>query len=266
VSTSQAQVSSSDAQIANAHAQLVRAEADVRRTTTELERDKQLRAANAIAQDKLDNAQSAADAAQASLQAAQAQEHAADDAKRVAQSRVAEAAGMLDTNTPVDAKVAAARAAAELAQARVTTAEASLELVRLSLSYATITAPVDGIVTRLMAREGQLLVPGQTIASVVPAHTYLVANFKETQVGAMKPGQKVEVKLDAFEGRALHGVLESLAGGTGSRFSLLPPDNASGNFVKVVQRVPVRIAWVDLPADLPVRAGMSAVLSVKTEE
>jgi membrane fusion protein (multidrug efflux system) len=82
----------------------------------------------------------------------------------------------------------------------------------------------------------------------------------------MKPGQKVEIALDTFAGRTLHGTVESLAGGTGARFSLLPPDNASGNFVKVVQRVPVRIAWTDLPAGLVVRAGLSAVVSVNTEE
>lgn len=266
VSTSQAQVLSTDAQIASAKAQLVRAEADVRRTTTDVERMKQLRAANAVPQEKLDNAQSSLDAAQASLLAAQAQLASAEESKRVAQSRVAEANGLLDTNTPVDAKVAGARASAELAHARVTTAEAVLELAKLNLSYASVVAPTDGLVTRLMVREGQLISPGQALASVVPLHTYLVANFKETQVGAMKPGQSVDIELDAFSGQRLHGTVESLAGGTGSRFSLLPPDNASGNFVKVVQRVPVRIAWSDLPATLPVRAGMSAVVTVKTEE
>jgi membrane fusion protein (multidrug efflux system) len=266
VSTSQAQVLTSDAQIASARAQLVRAQADLKRSLTDLERTKQLRAANAVPQERLDNAQVTVDASQANLQAAQAQLAATEEAKRVAQSRVAEAAGLLDTNTPVDAKVAAAKASAELAHARVTTAEAALDLAKLNLSYTTVTAPADGVVSRLMAREGQLVSPGQALASVVPDHTYLVANFKETQVGAMKAGQKVEVELDAFPGQALHGTVESLAGGTGSRFSLLPPDNASGNFVKVVQRVPVRIAWTELPKGLQVRAGMSAVVSVKTDE
>ncbi len=266
VTTSQAQVLSSDAQIASARAQLVRAQADLKRATTDLERTQKLRAANAVPQEKLDNAQVSVDGAQASLQAAQAQLAASEEAKRVAQSRVAEASGLLDSSTPVDAKVAAAKASAELAHARVTTAEAALDLAKLNLSYATVVAPADGIVSRLMVREGQLVSPGQALASVVPEHTYLVANFKETQVGAMQPGQKVDVELDAFPGKTVHGTVESLAGGTGSRFSLLPPDNASGNFVKVVQRVPVRIAWTDLPAGLAVRAGMSAIVSVKTEE
>jgi membrane fusion protein (multidrug efflux system) len=92
-----------------------------------------------------------------------------------------------------------------------------------------------------------------------------VANFKETQIGRMRAGEAVEVRIDAFPGRTLHGRVESLSGGTGARFSLLPPDNASGNFVKVVQRVPVRIAWVDPPADLPLRAGLSADVTVRVK-
>ena len=102
------------------------------------------------------------------------------------------------------------------------------------------------------------------LGQLVPARTYLVANFKETQTGALKPGQKVTVDVDAYEGRSLEGRVESISGGTGARFALLPPDNASGNFVKVVQRVPVRIAWVNPPADLALRAGLSANVTVHT--
>ncbi len=266
VSTSKAQVSSAEAQVASAQAQVVRAESEVRRTSMDLERQKQLKAANAVPQERVDNAQAAADGAQAQLTAAQAQLSAAHETKNAAQSRVAEATGLVDTNAPVDAKVAGARASADLAHARVTTAEAALELVKLNLSYATVTAPIDGVVSKLTVREGQLVSPGQVLASVVPAHTYVVANFKETQVGHMKPGQRVEVTLDAFEGQTLQGKVESLSGGTGSRFSMLPPDNASGNFVKVVQRVPVRIAWDGLPPGLTVRPGLSANVTVRTGE
>jgi membrane fusion protein (multidrug efflux system) len=183
----------------------------------------------------------------------------------VAQSRVAEANGMLDTNTPVDAKVAAARANAALANARVTTAEAALELARLNLSYATLVAPTDGVVSKLTVHAGQLVSPGMPVAELVPEGTYLVANFKETQVGQMKAGQRVDVEVDAYSGRKFEGEVESLSGGTGSRFSLLPPDNASGNFVKVVQRVPVRIRWKTAPTDVTLRAGMSATVTVHTE-
>ncbi|MCC6526727.1 MAG: HlyD family secretion protein [Polyangiaceae bacterium] len=265
VSTSLAQVSSADAQIAAAQAQLARAQADVRRYAADLDRTRTLRKSDAVSAEALDNAQAAFDAAQAGLTAAQAQLRAAAEARGVAQSRVAEAHGVLDTNTPVDAKVAAARAAAELAAARVTTAEAALELARLSLSYATVTAPADGLVSKLTVHAGQLVSPGMAIGELVPFDTYVVANFKETQVGEMKPGQAVDLEVDAFGGRTFHGVVDSLSGATGSRFSLLPPDNASGNFVKVVQRIPVRIRWADASPDVALRPGMSVAVTVHTD-
>lgn len=264
VSTANAGVGTADAQIAAAKAQVVRAEAEVRRAGTELERTRQLRQGNAAPQEKLDNDQAMFDAAQAALEAARAQLKASEEGRRAAQSRVAEATGMLDVNTPVDAKVAAARAGAELARARVTTAEAALDLAKLNLSYATVTAPADGVVSKLGVHVGQLLSPGAPLAELVPETTYVVANFKETQVGEMKPGQKVDVEVDAFGGSHFEGEVESLSGGTGSRFSLLPPDNASGNFVKVVQRVPVRIRWAGKAPTVPLRAGMSAVVTVHT--
>jgi membrane fusion protein (multidrug efflux system) len=104
--------------------------------------------------------------------------------------------------------------------------------------------------------------PGQAAAMLVPNTTYVVANFKETQIGRMHAGNRAEVHIDAFPGRVFHGMVESLSGGTGARFSLLPPDNASGNFVKVVQRVPVRIRWMDVPHELALRAGLSADVTV----
>ena len=121
------------------------------------------------------------------------------------------------------------------------------------------------MVSKLSVHQGQLVVPGQPIAELVPKQTYVVANFKETQVGKMKEGQRAEVTLDAFPGKKLKGKVQSLSGGTGSRFSLLPLDNASGNFVKVVQRVPVRIQW-DTPPELPLRAGLSADVIVHVNE
>jgi len=102
---------------------------------------------------------------------------------------------------------------------------------------------------------------GQPLAELVPDRTYVVANFKETQVGRMRPGQRARVRIDAFPGVTLDAKVESIAGGTGARFSLLPPDNATGNFVKVVQRVPVRIAWSKRP-ELPLQAGLSTDVTV----
>src|SRR5439155_26474502 len=98
---------------------------------------------------------------------------------------------------------------------------------------------------------------------LVPTKTYVIANFKETQIGRMKPGDRAEIEIDAFSRRKLTGRVESLSGGTGASFALIPPDNASGNFVKVVQRVPVRIAFTDLPSDIRMRAGLSADVSVR---
>ena len=106
---------------------------------------------------------------------------------------------------------------------------------------------------------------GQQVIALVPVQTYVVANFKETQIGQMRPGQRAEIEIDAFPGRKLEGKVESLSGGTGASFSLLPADNASGNFVKVVQRVPVRIAWNNAPADMVLRAGMWADVKVFTQ-
>ncbi|MFO0729154.1 MAG: HlyD family secretion protein [Myxococcota bacterium] len=265
VGTSRAQVSGAAAQVEAAKAQLLRAESDAKKAATDLARVTQLRASNALPEERMDVARAADASAQASLLAARAQLAAAEDMQKVAESRVAEASGNLHVSAPIDAKIASAKAAAELAHARVASAEGAFELARLALSYATVTAPVDGFVSNLLVREGQLLVPGQPIASVIPDRTYVIANFKETQVGAMQPGQKVEVEVDAYGGKTLAGVVESLSAGTGARFSLLPPDNASGNFVKVVQRVPVRIRWAEAPKDVVLRAGMSAVVTVHTE-
>ena len=106
-----------------------------------------------------------------------------------------------------------------------------------------------------------MLQAGQPVAQVVPSRTYLVANFKETQIDRMRPGNQAEVRIDAYPGRTFEATVESLAGGTGSRFSLIPPDNASGNFVKVVQRVPVRLAWSTEP-DVALKAGLSATVTV----
>ncbi len=143
-------------------------------------------------------------------------------------------------------------------------AEAALKLAELQLSYTNVVAPNDGLVTQLTARVGGLIGAGQPLAQLVPTTTYLVANFKETQIDRMRPGNRAEVEIDAYPGRTFAATIESLAGGTGSRFSLLPPDNASGNFVKVVQRIPVRLAWA-APPDVELRPGLSADVTVLVE-
>ena len=271
-STAQAQMSGSTvgvqsaaAQVASAQAGLKRAEADARKAEMDLARNKELRVASVVSQERLDNAQAAAESAQAGLQQARAMLDAAQEARRSAESRVGEARGRLDQSAPVNSQIAVAQANVRLAHARMKSSEAMLDLARLQLSYTKISAQEDGLLSKLGVHEGQLVTMGQPMAALVPVATYLIANFKETQIGQMRPGQKAEIEIDAFSGKKLEGHVESLSGGTGSRFSMLPADNASGNFVKVVQRVPVRIAWDNLPEGLQLRAGLSADVTVRTK-
>jgi membrane fusion protein (multidrug efflux system) len=254
-------VANAEAQLAASRAGLERAKAEARKGELDLQRTKQLVAGNALPRERLDNAQVAYDASQAALAQAQAQVTAASEMRRLASTRVDEARGRLDQSTPIAAQIASAKANADLAHARIKVAESTLELARLQLSYTKVMASEDGLVTKLTVQPGQMIQIGQPIAELVPDRTYVVANFKETQVGRLRPGQLARIRIDAFPGVEFEGKIESLGGGTGARFSLLPPDNASGNFVKVVQRVPVRIAWSKRP-DLPLQAGLSTDVTV----
>jgi membrane fusion protein, multidrug efflux system len=262
VSGSSVGVSSASAQIAAANAAVARAEADLHKTEIDLERAKQLRAAHAMPQDRLDAAQIAYDGSQAALAQARAQLAFARDARRSAETRVSEMRGRLSQTAPVEPQIAVAEANAALAHARMQSAQAALDLARLQLSYTKLLAPVDGWASKLVAHAGQLAAVGQPVVSIVPTATYVVANFKETQVGRMKTGQRVVVTVDAYPGRKLEGRLASFSGGTGATFSLIPSDNATGNFVKLVQRIPVRIAWVNPPNDIDLRAGYSVDVTV----
>jgi membrane fusion protein (multidrug efflux system) len=227
----------------------------------DLQRTKQLVAGNALPRERLDNAQVAYDASQAALAQAQAQVAAAAEMRQLAGTRVDEARGRLDQSTPIAAQIGSAKANADLARAHIKVAEAALDLARLQLGYTKIVATEDGLVTKLSVQAGQMIQVGQPLAELVPDRTYVVANFKETQVGRMRPGQTARVRIDAFPGVEIEARVDSLSGGTGARFSLLPPDNASGNFVKVVQRVPVRIAWLKRP-EVPLQAGLSTDVTV----
>lgn len=268
LSTAQAQLSgsatsvrSADAQIAAARATLARARADLKKADLDLDRATKLHAQGAASDLELQNAQTSHDVTSAAAAQAQAQLEAAIDGRNAAQSKVAEMQGRVDQSAPVEPQIKAATAAADLAHARVKAASAALAIAKLQLDYAKVTAPADGVISRLGVREGQQLSAGQVIVELVPATTYVVANFKETQVARMAPGQRAEIAIDALPGRTFEGRIESVSAATGARFSMLPPDNASGNFVKVVQRVPVKIAWVDAPPR-DVQAGLSADVTV----
>jgi membrane fusion protein (multidrug efflux system) len=259
---SAAGVGSAQAQLVVARAAATHADAELKKAEVDLQRARTLRQAGALPQDRLDSAQIGYDAASAAKAQADAQVLLAQDSQRGAQSRVGEARGRVDQSAPVAPQIASAQAGAALAAARVRSAQAALSLARLQLSYTRIAAPADGYASRLSVHEGQLVSMGQPLIELVPPNSYVVANFKETQIGKMRPGQPATIEVDGFPGRKLTGRVESLAGGTGASFSLLPPDNATGNFVKVVQRVPVRIAWDKLPDDLVLRPGLSADVTV----
>ncbi len=264
VSTTRVDVRNADAQVAVAEAALSRARADAKQSELDLGRTKTLHAGGSVTSEELDAAQLAYDATHAALAQAEASVALTKEAHLAAESRVVEAQGSLTANAPLDARVAAAHAQTELAQARVKAAEAAVTLAQLELSYTKVLAPTSGVISKLGARVGGLLAAGQPVAELVPDASYVVASFKETQVGRIRPGQPAEITLDAHPGVKIHGVVQSLSSGTGSRFSLLPPDNASGNFVKVIQRVPVQIAW-QKPEGLQVQVGMSAEVTVQVE-
>ena len=257
VSGSAEQVHSSASQIAVAEAAVKRAQADAERSRLDLERTQQLVASNAVTPQQLEHDSAVNSVAQAALEESKARLDAAREARGVALSQVAQARGHLDQSGPIDTQIGIAKANSALSHAKVRSATAQLKLAELQLSYTKITAPADGRISRLAVHEGQLVQVGQSVAEFVPNTTYVVANFKETQIGRIRPGQRAEVSLDAFPGKKFAGTVESESSGTGARFALLPPDNASGNFVKVVQRVPVRIRWLE-PPNVPLQAGLSA--------
>jgi membrane fusion protein (multidrug efflux system) len=160
--------------------------------------------------------------------------------------------------------LAAAQAAVEAARARVPAAEAALELARRDLSLTEVHAPAAGVASKVDLQPGELVQRGQSVLAIVPDARYVVANFKETDLDHVAVGRPVSIEVDAFPDRPMHGRIESIGAGTGAVYSLLPADNATGNFVKVVQRVPVRISFDE--TDLTgVAAGLSATVTVAPE-
>lgn len=219
-----------------------RAEADFKRMES-------LRREDVSSAQEFDLARAAATAARATA--------AADRAKVATdQSRVAEAHAQLD----------AARSAFEMAQAQVRQAETEVKTAELELSYTHIVAPTNGLVTRKAVHAGEYVQVGQRLLAVVVPDFWVVANFKETQLANLRPGLRVALHVDAYPDRTFVGHVDSFQAGSGARFSLLPPENAVGNFVKVVQRVPVKILFDVAPdADCRLGPGMSVVPWVRTK-
>ncbi len=258
-------VSGARAQLEQARATLLSRQSDLKLAQANIERARELQKANAIPQQQFDQWQAQYASARAGVTAAEAAVNAASDQLRRTQAQVNEAEGRVVVSRPVDATIAVAQANAAYQHARVKSAEAALALASLNLEWTRIVAPGDGNVSRITAHPGGLLSTGQTVAQFVPVRKHVTANFKETQIGKMHPGQPADVDVDTY-GKTLHGKVESLSAGTGARFSLIPPDNATGNFVKVAQRIPVRIALDAIPSNMVLRAGQSVVVTVHVNQ
>jgi membrane fusion protein (multidrug efflux system) len=172
-----------------------------------------------------------------------------------------------EENSKVDEaekQLAAAFAEKDMALSQFSESQTNVAAAKLNLSYTRIVAPADGRVTRKAVEPGDYLQTGQQIMAIVPTEVWVVANFKESQLRKMKPGQPVRVEIDALGGRAFAAHVDSVQAGSGAAFSLLPPENATGNFVKVVQRVPVKIVFDEpLPADHTIGPGLSVTPSVQ---
>jgi membrane fusion protein (multidrug efflux system) len=251
-------------QIAEGEAQIVTAATAEDRTARDLQRDEQLLSSGSIAQAEVDRAKALHDSAVSALTQARAHLATLKASTSQAESRVAEASAKLEVSSHVDVIVEQARAKARAARAQVDTAKALRDLATIDLVNTKILAPEDGLVSKKSVGVGQMLAPGQPVVQLVPTRSpWVTANFKETQIRKMRTGQPAHIEVDAFPGVSIEGEVESFSAATGSRFALLPPDNASGNYTKVVQRLPVRIK---LKGELAValRPGMSVELSVDT--
>lgn len=209
---------------------------DIQRYQTLFQKDE-------ISRQRLDQVIATNKTAQAQAQAAQGAVQAAHALMQQAQARVAEARSGPRQVALKQAQVAGGAASVQEAQA-------ALDQALLDLSYTRLCAPVAGRIAHKSVFEGQLIQPGPPIMAIVYGAPWVVANFKETQLQRMHPGQPVRVKVDSFPGRLWHGHVDSIQPGTGARFSLLPPENASGNYVKVVQRIPVKILLDEPPQEL----------------
>ncbi|MGH9707829.1 MAG: HlyD family secretion protein, partial [Candidatus Acidiferrales bacterium] len=240
VENTRAGIATAQQQFDAAKAQLASAEANDAKAQSDLIRYKQLVDKQEISQQMYDQAVAAAKANSAAVAAARASASAAEHQVTSARAKLLQSEAALRASQTGPQQVASSRARAESAEAAVKLKEASLEQAELNLQYTKIVAPVDGVVTKSV-EVGMNVQPGQQLLSIVPLNdVWVTANFKETQLKYMRPGQSVDIKVDA-NGRTYHGHVDSIAGSSGARLSLLPPENATGNYVKVVQRVPVKI-------------------------
>ena len=251
-----------------ARATLVQAEANDQKARDDVTRYQPLAAKDEIPQQQYTQADDAEKATAAAVEAARQSAAAAAQAVKQARARIAQAQASVQAAQTRPHQIAVQRSRAEAAEAEVARAAASLEQAKLNLQYTTIVAPIDGLVGQRSVQPGENVATGQQLMSIVPLDSqniWVTANFKETQLTHMRPGQPVTISVDTYDGE-YHGYVDSIAGATGARFSLLPPENATGNYVKVVQRIPVKI-FFDKGQDPhhSLRIGMSVEPSVKVQ-
>ncbi len=263
VSQAQSNAQAMQARILQAQANALKAQTDVDRYTPLVKRD-------VISKQQYDAAVATATAMEAQVEEAQRDAQGAQQQVQGAQQRLASARAQQSQsqqNAPKQVAVQQARATA--AAASVKQAQAQVDQAQLNLGYTKIVAPIDGIISKKNLAVGDNLSVGQSLLTVVPLRNlWVTANFKETQLKGMHPGQDADIKVDALAGRHFHGRVTEIGGATGSKLSLFPPENATGNYVKVVQRIPVRIDFTNLgqeDQDHALRSGMSVEPSVRVK-
>ncbi|BAU15512.1 secretion protein HlyD [Leptolyngbya sp. NIES-3755] len=274
IASAQAQVSEAQAGVPAAQATLAQANATLQKTQTDFNRYQSLYSQGAISQSNLD-------AARQAYEVARAQRDSASEGVRQAQAKVAQAEqAVANAQSGLDASQGSIQAAQAkgvqtqvsqadyaTAQAAIAQAQSSLKNAQQQLAYTKIAAPVNGRVGRKNVQVGQQVQSGTPLLAIVDDQYWVTANFKETQLENMRPGEKAEIKLDSFPHHTFTGTVESISPASGAQFALLPPDNATGNFTKVVQRIPVRVVFDRESVrgfEQAITPGMSAEVTIET--
>ncbi|TAM83948.1 MAG: HlyD family secretion protein [Acidobacteria bacterium] len=274
ISSAQARVEEAQAAIAAAEKQSLAAEAKVKQSQadyakakSDLDRYAQLIKKDEISQQQYDHALQSAEADSAAVVAAQSAAAATAQNVALAQAQLAQARADLNASKTGPQRVRVSRAEADAAEAAVKTAKAVLDQAQLNVDYCIVRAPADGIVGKKAVEVGQNIGIGQAVMAIVPVEgLYVTANYKETELKDMRPGDPATIHVDAYD-RDYKGHVLNIAGATGEKFSLLPPENATGNYVKVVQRVPVRIVFdPGQDSEHLLRVGMSVEPTVTTKK
>jgi membrane fusion protein (multidrug efflux system) len=270
VAASEKEIEAARARIVSAQARLREAEANAAKSARDVERLRGLLAKDEVSQQMFDATSATAEAQKAAVDSARSQVAEAEAGLRVAESKLAQAQAReqrahadMETAQTGPSQITATKARASAAEAKAQQMRAALAQAELNLKYTTVTAPVRGVVSKKGVNVGQVVAAGQPLFAIVQIDdVWVTANYKETQLKEMRPGQRAVISVDAY-GREYKGKVDSISGATGARFSLLPPENATGNFVKVVQRVPVKIVLdPGQDPDHLLRPGMSVTPTV----